>query len=198
MALNLEKQLTFYGSYHHNPVNIGVHITCVPLIMMTAFLFLANTPAITVPDALSIPNLPLNAGTIFAALYSVLYILMEPVAGGLLAPLIFAGTATVQHLLAMYGATANHYAIGVHVVAWIAQFIGHGKFEGRAPALLDNIVQALFLAPFFVWLEVLFHFGYRPELKSRIDSAVQVNLKKFKDEKAKKKAANGGANGKAH
>ncbi|GME22428.1 uncharacterized protein LTHEOB_11616 [Neofusicoccum parvum] len=198
MALNLEKQLTFYGSYHHNPVNIGVHITCVPLIMMTAFLFLANTPAITVPDALSIPNLPLNAGTIFAALYSVLYILMEPVAGGLLAPLIFAGTATVQHLLATYGATANHYAIGVHVVAWIAQFIGHGKFEGRAPALLDNIVQALFLAPFFVWLEVLFHFGYRPELKSRIDSAVQVNLKKFKDEKAKKKTANGGANGKAH
>lgn len=118
-----------------------------------------------------------------------------------MAPLIFAGTAGVQHLLATYGATVNYYAIGVHVVAWIAQFIGHGKFEGRAPALLDNIVQALFLAPFFVWLEVLFHFGYRPELKSRIDTAVEQNLKKFREEKAKKAAngsANGSANGKAH
>ncbi|KAL0257318.1 hypothetical protein SLS55_008129 [Diplodia seriata] len=197
MALNLEKQLTFYGSYHHNPVNIGVHITCVPLIMMTAFLFLSNTPAVALPDALTIPNLPLNAGTAFATLYSILYILMEPVAGGLLAPLIFAGTAAVQHLLTTYGPTANYYAIGVHVVAWIAQFVGHGKFEGRAPALLDNIVQALFLAPFFVWLEVLFHFGYRPELKSRIDKAVEQNIKKFKDESSKK-AANGNANGKAH
>lgn len=123
---------------------------------------------------------------------------MEPVAGGLLAPLIFAGTATVQHLLATCGAAANYWAIGLHIFAWIAQFVGHGKFEGRAPALLDNIVQALFLAPFFVWLEVLFHFGYRPELKSRINKAVEQNLKKFNEEKAKKTAGGGSANGNAH
>ncbi|KAK7520240.1 uncharacterized protein IWZ02DRAFT_450888 [Phyllosticta citriasiana] len=195
MALNLEKQLTFYGSYHHNPVNIGVHITCVPLIMMTAFLFLANTPAISLPAAVSVPNLPLNAATGFAALYSFLYILMEPVAGGLLAPLLFAGTACVQHLLATYGATANWWALGLHIFSWVAQFVGHGKFEGRAPALLDNIVQALFLAPLFVWLEVLFYFGYRPELKSRIDSAVAKNLQKFNEDREKKAAANGKANG---
>ncbi|KAF2146825.1 uncharacterized protein K452DRAFT_283030 [Aplosporella prunicola CBS 121167] len=194
-SLNLEKQLTFYGSYHHNPVNIGVHITCVPLIMMTAFLFLSNTPAVSLPEWLSVPNLPLNAGTFFCALYSILYILMEPVAGGLLTPLLFAGTAFVQHLVATYGALANYWAIGLHIFSWIAQFIGHGKFEGRAPALLDNIVQALFLAPLFVWLEVLFYFGYRPELQSRIEKAVQDNLKKFREERQKKLAANGAANG---
>jgi len=38
MALNLEQQLVFYGSYHHNPVNIGIHITCVPLILVTFLL----------------------------------------------------------------------------------------------------------------------------------------------------------------
>lgn len=26
-------------------------------------------------------------------------------------------------------------------MSWIAQFIGHGAFEGRAPALLDNLLQ---------------------------------------------------------
>lgn len=82
------------------------------------------------------------------------------------------------------------------MASWIAQFIGHGVYEGRAPALLDNLVQALFLAPFFVWMEVLFAFGYRPELKARLDRAVEGELAKLKAEKeAKKGGANGGANG---
>ena len=28
-----------------------------------------------------------------------------------------------------------------HVIGWIAQFIGHGVFEGRKPALMDNLLQ---------------------------------------------------------
>jgi len=42
MALNLEQQLVFYGSYHHNPVNIAIHIACVPLILMTFLLLVAT------------------------------------------------------------------------------------------------------------------------------------------------------------
>lgn len=53
-------------------------------------------------------------------------------------------------------------------------------FEGRAPALLDNLVQALFLAPFFVWMEVLFWCGYRPELKGRLDRAVEREIEKWR------------------
>lgn len=111
---------------------------------------------------------------------------MEPVAGAMLAPLLLGGCAYGNHLTSTYGMKANQIAIGVHIVSWVAQFIGHGVFEGRAPALLDNLVQAIFLAPLFVWLEVLFMFGYRPELKSRLDSAVEKELAKFK---AKKQAA---------
>lgn len=128
---------------------------------------------------------------------------MEPVAGGLLAPLLIGGTAYANHLTSTYGMTANYIAIGVHVFSWLAQFVGHGVFEGRAPALLDNLVQALFLAPFFVWMEILFMFGYRPELKARIDLAIRKDIKKFKDDAEAKKAngqanGNGNANGKAH
>lgn len=109
---------------------------------------------------------------------------MEPVAGALLAPLLLAGTAYCNHLTSAYGATANYWALGVHIFSWIAQFVGHGIFEGRAPALLDNLVQAIFLAPFFVWLEILFFFGYRPELKGRLDKAVIAEVSKFKQGKA--------------
>lgn len=189
MALNLEKQLRFYGAYHHNPVNIAIHIICVPILLWTFFLLCTNSPRLVpLPDSIIIKNLPPNAGTVFCLLYSVLYILMEPVAGGILAPILLAGTAYSNHLTSKYGATANYWAFGAHVVTWLAQFIGHGVFEGRAPALLDNLVQALFLAPLFVWLEVLFLMGYRPGLKSRLDSAVQADIAKFRMSKASKNA----------
>ena len=116
-------------------------------------------------------------------MYATLYILMEPVAGGILAPLMLAGTAYANQLTGTYGQTANYWALGLHVASWIAQFVGHGIFEGRAPALMDNLVQAFFLAPFFVWMEFLFLLGYRPELKSRLDKAVEKEVQKFRRSK---------------
>ncbi|KAF2869273.1 hypothetical protein BDV95DRAFT_608839 [Massariosphaeria phaeospora] len=212
MSLNLEKQLPFYGAYHHNTVgsdstepshattnnvvvkvNTGVHIACVPAILMTFLLLLTNTPSVPLPPWLSVPHLPLNGGTVAAVLFSLLYILMEPVAGAMLAPLLIGGTAYAYHLTSTYGTTANYWAGGINGACWIAQFVGHGKFEGRAPALLDNLVQALFLAPFFVWFEILFFLGYRPDLKHRVDKAIAQEVQKFKasKEKGAKVAANG-------
>ena len=124
---------------------------------------------------------------------------MEPVAGGILAPLLLAGTAYSNHLTTTYGSSANYWALGIFLVSWIAQFIGHGVFEGRAPALLDNLVQAIFLAPFFVWMEILFSLGYRPELKSRVDSAVEKEVAKYRKSKQQSNgtANSGESNGKA-
>jgi 2-hydroxy fatty acid dioxygenase len=144
------------------------------------------------PESLTIKNLPPNAGTVLCLAYSVLYILLEPVAGGILAPILLASTAYANHLTSTYGATANYWALGVHLASWIAQFIGHGIFEGRAPALLDNLAQAVFLAPLFVWLEILFSMGYRPGLRSRLDKAVEADIAKFRMSKV-----SGISNGKA-
>jgi 2-hydroxy fatty acid dioxygenase len=52
--------------------------------------------------------------------------------------------------------------------------------------LLDNLFQAIFLAPLFVWLELLFMLGYRSELKARVDKAVEAAIAKWKSEKAAK------------
>ncbi|KAI9677919.1 MAG: hypothetical protein M1829_002416 [Trizodia sp. TS-e1964] len=136
-------------------------------------------------------NLPLNLGTITAFIYSTLYILMEPVAGGMVTPLLIGGAAIANYLTTKYGAAALHWAISAHIFSWIAQFVGHGIFEGRAPALLDNLVQALFLAPFFVWMEVLFFCGYRPELKGRLSGAVDREIRKLKESKETKNGPGG-------
>ncbi|EZF71074.1 hypothetical protein H105_06704 [Trichophyton soudanense CBS 452.61] len=188
--LDLEKQFLFYGAYHHHPVNVMIHITCVPIIMLCMFLLVGSAgPLFSVPEAISIQHLPPNGGTIAAFVYLMLYMLMEPVAGAMLTPLLLSGTAYTNYLLAAYGQTAVYWSLAVQGVAWILQFVGHGVFEGRAPALLDNLVQAFFLAPFFVWLEVLFYLGYRHELKSRLDAAIAKEVAKFNKQKAEKTKA---------
>ncbi|KAL9009991.1 MAG: hypothetical protein Q9173_005030 [Seirophora scorigena] len=181
-------------------VNVAIHIICVPTLLVTAFLLGTNTPnLVPMPQWLVIPNLPSNLGTIACLVYAMLYILMEPVAGGLLAPLMLAATAYANHLTSTYGQSANYWALGLHVASWIAQFVGHGVFEGRAPALFDNLVQAFFLAPFFVWMEILFRLGYRPELRKRLDQAVEKEIRKHRSSKGQSNGAvvNGKANEKA-
>ncbi|KAL2159229.1 hypothetical protein VTH06DRAFT_2662 [Thermothelomyces fergusii] len=187
MSLNLEKQLTFYGAYHHNNVNVAIHMVCVPLILFTFFELLSNYgPFFTLPSWLQIPYLEPHLGTFAAMTWGGLYLLLEPVAGGVLAAICFGAAAGTNYLRLQDTANTNKISLALFVVSWIAQFIGHGKFEGRAPALLDNLFQAIFLAPLFVWLELLFMIGYRPELKKRVDRAVEIEIAKFRERKAKK------------
>merc|ERR1712200_227291 len=74
--------------------------------------------------------------------------------------------------------------LAFHVAAGIAQFIGHGVFEGRAPALLDPWDQAFITAPLFVLLEVLFFFGYRNTFYKECMKEVEQNIIQFKKAKA--------------
>jgi len=194
MALNLEKQLRFYGAYHHNPVNIAIHMVGVPAILWTTFLLFTNSGTlIPLPPSMTVPHLELNAGTLFCLSYCGLYILLEPVAGTAFAVLLLASTAYGHYLVEVHGMTANFWAAGGFVGSWIAQIASHGLFEGRAPALLDNLFQAFFLAPLFVWLEILFALGYRPELKDRVDKMVLEDIAKFRESKAQQ--TNGKVNG---
>ena len=54
------------------------------------------------------------------------------------------------------------------VGGWILQLVGH-VFEGRKPALVDNLFQ-IFVAPIFLAAEVFFALGYKPELRRRLSS----------------------------
>jgi uncharacterized membrane protein YGL010W len=187
MSLDLEKHLTFYGAYHHNPKNQALHMIGIPLIMFSGFCLATNTGALLpLPSYLTIPDLEPNLGTLAALTWGGLYVLLEPVAGTALAIICLVGTAACNSLRQDNPGLVNKVAIAVNVFSWIIQFVGHGVFEGRAPALLDNLVQAVFLAPLFVWLEFLFKLGYRAELKARVDKAVEVKIAKFRKAKAEK------------
>lgn len=97
-------------------------------------------------------------------------------------------------------------ALIVHVASWVVQIAGHRFAEGRSPALLDNPVNgsssshiiekhtnprfsALILAPFFVHLEILFKFGYKPAMFRQLQNDVGVEIAKLRKAEGDKKRA---------
>jgi len=183
---DLEEQFTFYASYHHNTLNKIIHVFCVWPILWSAFVLGEYAP-VQAPESLNALTAswhPFNLSMVAAILYATAYIIMDKKAGTLAALLVLVCLLTGQrfYLTAQtsYGYPAWLLALAVHVGCWIAQFIGHGAFEGRAPALLDNLIQAFVMAPLFVLLEVLFVFGYRKDFQKKMWKKVEAEIAKHK------------------
>ncbi|CCG82446.1 Putative uncharacterized protein [Taphrina deformans PYCC 5710] len=168
--LNLEHQMPFYGAYHTNSTNVSIHMIFVPVILYTVFIFLSNTgPLIDQHSGIWPSFFPeSNAAALLALLTIPGYVVMQPSAGLLAAPVILAMVTSARYLTQTFGASANWYGGAIHVLSWVMQFVGHGVYEGRKPALLDNIFQAFYLAPFFVFLEILFSLGWNKELQQKL------------------------------
>ncbi|QRW01784.1 endoplasmic reticulum membrane protein [Ceratobasidium sp. AG-Ba] len=173
---DVNHQLAFYGAYHSNKINIAIHH------------MRPNHPM----DGSGLPGQrrhPPNWAFIFSMIYIVYYYALEPVAAALYTPQF-----TLSCLSAIAFAQrpdAIKVAGALHAFSWIMQFIGHGAAEGRAPALLDNLVGAIVLAPFFVHLELLFAIGYNPSLHKRIQNEVGKQITQFRRQEADKKRAAG-------
>ena len=147
--LDLNKTYSFYAQYHHHPVNKLIHIIFVPIIFSTSIQLLSRY----------VPSLLLWT---ISSLFAASYVYMDSQAG--IAYLPFMGLMTYCGIAEFW----KSYAIPLLMIGWIAQFVGHGVFEGKRPALVDNIIQAIHSAIFFVWLEVIFSLGFRKELQKRL------------------------------
>jgi len=191
---NLKKQLTFYGAYHSNPINITIHEVCVPILLWTFQVLATAVPMPSFFPSIHVTfnqylDFELNWSTIHAIAYVVYYFALEPTATALYVPQM-----TLSLLTATAFAHTNDalkYAAALHVSSWIAQFIGHYGPEGRSPALLDNIIGAVVLAPFFVHLEVLFALGYKPALHKEINNSISMEIARINKAKRAAKAEKG-------
>ncbi|XP_024399123.1 2-hydroxy-palmitic acid dioxygenase MPO1 [Physcomitrium patens] len=194
--LDLEKQFAFYGAYHSNKVNILIHVCFVwPIVFgIVSLLAYTNPLAPQLPVMAALPfheYMVLNYSFIFTAVYAWFYIILEPKSGSLAAFLMIlcwiGANAVAQHI--PYASGWRIIAVS-QVVCWSAQFIGHGVFEGRAPALLDNLVQAFLMAPYFVLLEVLhtiFHYEPYPGFTKNVQNKVGASIAEYRSKKAKAK-----------
>jgi len=170
---DVKTQLKFYGAYHANPINVAVHVICVPIILWTAQVMLSWLPMPSFIPAVhyQISNhlrFDLNLAAIHTAMYLLYYFTLEPAAALLYAPQLVLSLLTAI-AYSHGGQTHVNNTILLHIFSWIAQFMGHGLAEKRAPALLDNLLGAVVLAPFFVHMEILFMLGYRPTMHRELN-----------------------------
>jgi uncharacterized membrane protein YGL010W len=129
----------------------------------------------------------MDASVPIAVAYGTYYLYLSP------SPLGIAGAGMVSGLYAMahaikssaMGAAATTTvwkpAIVVHALSWVAQFYGHGHYEGRKPALIDNLFQSIFMAPFFVLIEAGFKLGLLQDFKAEVDPEIDILVKEFHD-----------------
>ncbi|GME67629.1 unnamed protein product [Ambrosiozyma monospora] len=78
-------------------------------------------------------------------------------------------------------------ALAVNISAWVFQFIGQLIFEKKSPAVFDNLVQPLVLAPYFVLFEIMFVLGYEQELEKSVNESGKLlrRLLDIRDEQAR-------------
>ncbi|TYH55438.1 hypothetical protein ES332_D09G235100v1 [Gossypium tomentosum] len=194
--LDLENHFAFYGAYHSNPVNILIHTLFVWPIFFTSLILFYFTPAFCdlsqsgiVPSGFNYA-LVLNYGSAFSIFLGLFYVVLDKKAGSLAALLCLACWVGASFIAAKLGYSLAWKVVLVsQLLCWTGQFLGHGIFEKRAPALLDNLVQALLMAPFFVLLEVLQSlFGYEPYpgFQMRVNAKIKAEIKEWQDKKQKK------------
>jgi uncharacterized membrane protein YGL010W len=70
------------------------------------------------------------------------------------------------------GISATVFAV-TFILGWIIQLVGHA-FEGRKPALLDNLFQVL-VAPIFLMAELFFALGAKHALREEVEVLMRKN-----------------------
>jgi uncharacterized membrane protein YGL010W len=133
----VDQLLDQYSDDHQNHTNQGIHLVCVPAIVwsVTAFLWV-----IPVPAFLGKPGSWAAAAMFMAWLYY--WKLSRKLALGLLACFVLSLLLNLWISSTFGMAMLLKLAIGVFVVAWIGQFIGH-KVEGRRPSFFTDLVYLL-------------------------------------------------------
>src|SRR5258708_5186961 len=156
---SIENQMATYAAYHQDARNKVTHFVGVPVIVLSLFIPLAWL-------RLDIGGVAISAAMLLAAAVLVYYFLLDvPLAPAV--PVVLALLAWPGERIAMLGpGQGRSWLAALFVGGWILQLVGH-VYEGRRPALADNLFQ-IFVAPIFLVAEAFFALGYKPRLREAV------------------------------
>ncbi|WP_354686169.1 Mpo1-like protein [Cupriavidus necator] len=154
----LIEHLANYAAYHRDRRNIFTHFIGIPMIVLAVTTLLAR------------PALPLGDGSAYLTPAMLVYILSSlfylrlslgfgVAMAAILAVFLYAGA----QIAAMPTVWWLVIGIGLFVVGWIIQFVGH-YYEGRKPAFVDDMV-GLLIGPLFLVAETAFALGLARETR---------------------------------
>ncbi|AUM67661.1 DUF962 domain-containing protein [Pseudomonas fluorescens] len=160
---SLVDHLSQYAAYHRDPRNIASHFIGIPLIFVAVAVLLSR------------PGWPMGAVLVSPALLAAVasawfYLRLEIRLGVLMTVLLGLAVWLGQILAAQSTSVWLGSGLGMFVVGWVIQFVGH-YYEGRKPAFVDDL-SGLIVGPLFVVVEAGFLLGLRGELKHAIEERV--------------------------
>jgi uncharacterized membrane protein YGL010W len=149
--------MAVYAAYHRNRWNRLTHFIGVPAII---FAILIPMNWLSFGEGVTLAH-------VFVGVVLAYYFLLD-------VPLALATTVAVAALLlaakavAGTGVASGWIWFGAFFVGgWVFQLVGH-VFEGRRPALSDNLFQ-IFIAPIFLVAEVFFALGLKRDVLRKIE-----------------------------
>ncbi len=150
------ERMAMYSAYHRDARNKATHFVGVPAIAVSLLI-----PMAMVRFA-DLGGYWLTLATLFAVAVMIYWIALDPPFGVVTAAIFVPGVWFADWVAQQTTLTAwTTFAI-LFVGGWIVQLVGHA-FEGRKPALVDNLLQAL-IAPVFLVAEAAFALGLRKPL----------------------------------
>ncbi|MEG2798204.1 MAG: Mpo1-like protein, partial [Pseudomonas sp.] len=132
----------------------------IPLIVVAVAVLLSR------PEG-AVGSLWISPAVVLALLSAWFYLRLERALGALMSVLMGLSVWAGHVLAAQSTLVWLSSGIGLFVVGWVIQFVGH-YYEGRKPAFVDD-VSGLIVGPLFVVAELAFLVGLRHELKRQIE-----------------------------
>ncbi|MGH8157096.1 MAG: DUF962 domain-containing protein [Rhodanobacter sp.] len=150
----MQDWLDSYSGDHRNPTNQIFHWLCVPPIVWSVIALLW---AIPVPASLLRPG----AWSVLVMVLAFYWYWRRSrrLAAALLIVFALLGLLTNLLYYRLGAASLCYLAIGVFVVAWIGQFIGH-QYEGRRPSFLTDL-SYLLIGPAWLMAKLLRKLGFQ-------------------------------------
>ena len=148
-------QLASYAAVHRDARNRATHFIGIPIIVFSLLLILSQWQVYIGRHT--------SVAAIVAVVAVVGWLALDLGVGAVMAVFMLMGWYAAEALAGALGPSSTWVAFFVLFVGgWALQFLGH-HYEGKRPALVDNIFQA-FIGPMFLAAEAMVVMGLRPDL----------------------------------
>ncbi|MCY1083385.1 Mpo1 family 2-hydroxy fatty acid dioxygenase [Archangium lansingense] len=156
----LVDHLAQYAAYHRDRRNIATHFVGIPMILLAVATLLSR-------PGFEVLGFVLSPATLVSLATALFYWRLDG-RFGLVMTLVLGGSLWFGQVLATQAtATWLSAGLGLFVVGWIIQFVGH-YYEGRKPAFVDDLI-GLIVGPLFVVAELGFFLGLRDEVRREVE-----------------------------
>ena len=166
MANYFHRQLGYYAEAHRNRVNSVMHMIGNPILFVAVVLPLSLLPV-------SVLGVKISAAPLLTIPALILWMAWDIIIGLAIVvtsiPLLFAAGAIAIHVSILW---VWVIAVGLFVLGWALQIVGHQLFEGKRPTLLNNPVQML-ISPMYMFAKLFVFLGLRPDLAAVLQKSSQ-------------------------